>query len=174
MSSSDQTAAENLKHVLDAARIAIDHEFRRAERLDANARGQATLAGSWMVVAQAAAAVAINADPDSAWLIAVPLLAVAVSFFLLLRESQKVWKIRWSEDVGEATLGELAADVRSPDFPESMIVMYRDILNQAQDANDRRAEALGPTPNRWSATTYWYWVLALGFLEVVVALGSLT
>ncbi len=33
-------SSDDLKHVLDAARDALDREFQRAERFDAKARGQ--------------------------------------------------------------------------------------------------------------------------------------
>lgn len=59
-SNSDSAVGDNLKHILDAARAALDGEFARAERFDAKARGQATLAGSWFAVTQAVAVASIG------------------------------------------------------------------------------------------------------------------
>jgi hypothetical protein len=132
---------ENLNHVLETARLALDHEFQRAERLDARARGQATLAGTAVLVAQGAAAVAISADSDVAWALAFPLIGAVVTFFVLLRQTAKVSELRWTEDISEETLAAMEEDAESPDFAKKMVEQYRYILSGAQDANDQASRS---------------------------------
>src|SRR5687768_7824927 len=100
MATIDQTARppetpsdDNLKHVLETARTALEHELRRADSLDTKARGQATLAGSLLVITQAVALLAIRSKVGAGWVIPIGVLlaAQAAAFGLLLWQSAKVW-----------------------------------------------------------------------------------
>jgi hypothetical protein len=169
--------SDDLKHVLDTARDALDHEFSRAERLDAKARGQATLAASWFTVALAASALILRSSSAPAWLIALLALCLALgglSLFLLLQASSRVWRLRTRDDVTPETLRamELAAGESDPEFAQKMIATYRHILEGAQSANTARADALEPSRGRWTPTLFWWGVLLFGLLEVVIALLS--
>jgi hypothetical protein len=171
MATIDRTAtsegsSENLKHVLDTARAALDHEFQRAERLDAKARNQTTLAGSWLIVAQAVAAFAIRSNVDIRWVIAVGVLFIleAVAFVWLLKISSGVWALKVRPDISGRTLEAMEDDVANPDFASRTIETYRGILVKAQEANEDRAQAL-----EWTWRPWWV-VLVLGFLEMGVAL----
>jgi hypothetical protein len=61
-------APENVAHMLDAAKTALDDEIALAERLDNKARGAAMLAGSWFAVTQAVAATSLTAHTSSGWI----------------------------------------------------------------------------------------------------------
>ena len=180
MATADQTTApgapEALKHVLDTARAALDHEFQRAERLDAKARGQATLAGSWFAVTQAVAAVSIRGDTPKGLVIAIAVIVIAqaTALFLLFRASAKVWRLKTRDDIGSETLAAMGRDAEKgdPAFASKAVAQYRYILHGAQQANAERARALDEPKNRSSATYYWWPVLSLGVLEIVVALIS--
>jgi hypothetical protein len=171
-------ASEDLRHVLDTARHALDREFQRAERYDAKARGQATLAGSWFTVAQAVAALSLSGGGGPGVLKALTLLFLALgagSLFFLLRASARVWRLKTRGDVGPETLEAMAesAVAGDPDFGERTAITYEKILREARQANMERADALDPeTPGRWFASaTFWWWsVLAFGLAEMTSAL----
>lgn len=170
--------SDDLKHVLDTARAALDHEFQRAERLDAKARGQATLAGSWFTVALAASALVFRSDSGPAWLTIVLVACLTLggaSLFLLLLASSRVWRLQTRDDIKPDTLlaMEQSAGQSDPEFARRMLSTYRKILAGAQEANDARATALDPPQGGWlSPARLWWGVLLFGFVEVVVALLS--
>jgi hypothetical protein len=172
------TPPDDLKHVLDTARDALDHEFQRAERFDAKARGQATLAGSWFTVAQAVTALSLRSGHVPHGILIVVLAALglgAVCLFLLLRASSQVWRLKTRNDVTPATLEAMADAAKNgdPDFALNAIYTYRNILSGAQQANAERARALDPESNRWrSAPGFWWGVLGFGLVEIAAALLS--
>src|SRR4051812_4936004 len=89
-------SSDDLKHVLDTARDALDHEFQLAERYDAKARGRATLAGSWFAATQAVTAVALKFNDASAWLLVatgVCVFFMVLSLVALLQASARVWRL---------------------------------------------------------------------------------
>jgi hypothetical protein len=163
------TDTDDLKHVLDVARAALDREFQRAERFDAKARGQATLAGSWFAVTQAVSAVSIRPDTPKWWLVGVlaALLLQAVALVLLLAASAAVWKLQERDDVGPETLEAMRESAGDADFADRAISLYSDILGGAQVANKLRADAFEGASNLW-----WWAVLLLGFAEIAVSLLS--
>ncbi|MEJ7656104.1 MAG: hypothetical protein WKF33_03625 [Thermoleophilaceae bacterium] len=169
-------SSDDLKHVLDAARNALDREFQRAERFDAKARGQATLAGSWFAVTQAVAAVSLQPSMRSGWFIALACLVAlqAVALIGLLLASARVWRLQERPDIGEEALEgmEQAAKERDPEFASKALGLYRYVLYYAQEANARRAEALEATNGKWwtAGSTWWWAVLCLGLVEVLTAL----
>jgi hypothetical protein len=172
-------AGDNLKHILDAARAALDGEFARAERFDAKARGQATLAGSWFAVTQAVAAVAITAHTHGYWIIVLlcGLTLQAGALYLLLRASAKVWRLRDREEVGRTSLEAMLADVDATpiEFASKAVKFYGDILDAAREANRQRADDFDAQEGcaKWlSASFWWRPVLVIGLLEMAVALIS--
>ncbi len=175
------TPSENVAHVLDAARAAIDAEFRRAERFDAKARGQATLAGSWFAVTQAIAATSLTADTPKGWTygLVAGLLLQAGALSLLLRASARVWRLQTREDVGTTSLRAMERGLAVPpqEFASHAIDFYCRILDGAKVANKKRAEAFDARkrPARfWSATFWWWPVLIVGLAEIAAALLSRT
>lgn len=172
------SSSENLKHVLDIARAQLDREFQRAERLDAKARAQVTLAASWFTVAQAVAALSLrNGDVPTGWLllILVTLGVGAVSLAGLAVATQRVTRLQTRHDISPETLEAMedSAKAGEVDFAERVIETYRGILEGAQAANDRRAEALEPQSAGWkSPGMAWWAVLVAGLAEIVVALLS--
>lgn len=177
-------SSDDLKHVLDAARSALDREFQRAERFDAKARGQATLAGSWFAVTQAVAAVSSQAaTTPKGWLIALVVILVfqAAALAGLLVMSARVWRLQERRDITDKTLEDMekAAKAQDPTFASDTLGLYRYVLYYAQAANAKRAEAFEATNDKWcsskrwaSASSWWWPVLGLGFTEIFVALLS--
>ena len=170
-------ASDDLKHVLDTARDALDHEFQRAERLDAKARGQATLAGSWFTVALTASALVFRSGNTPAWLtitLVGCLILGGLSLALLLHASSRVWRLQTRDEVTPATLDAMEqAAGGDPNFARNMIKTYRAILDGAQQANAARATALEPTKGRFrSPALFWWGVLFFGLIEVIAALLS--
>lgn len=173
MAAAPAVGSENLKHVLDTARNAVDQEFQRAERFDAKARGQATLAGSWLGVTQAVAAIALRSGSNRELVIAIVALSIvqATAFFCLLGRASAVWRLRNRTGVSPETLEAMRLAADDPAFADRTIETYRGILEGAQEANERRAEALEPGKGQLrSPRTYWTLVLAAGMVEIVVAL----
>lgn len=166
----DGPRGDDLRPVVEAARAALDQEFQRAERFDSKTRGQMTLAGTWFAVVQAVAAVALRDNTPTAWVIAIAAGAgiAGIALFWSMRSSAQVWKLREQPAVNHETLEDmLAAAERDPaTFGRQLVQLYRNLLGHAQDVNERRAAAVD------SATTAWWWALALAFGELVVALMS--
>ena len=162
------TNSDDLKHVLDVARSALDREFQRAERFDAKARGQATLAGSWFAVTQAVTAVSIRSSTPDCWLVGILVASLlqAVSLLFLLAASARVWKLQEREDVGPKTLAAMRDSVGDADFADKAISLYSKMLDGAQKANERRTTALE------QASKWWWAVLLLGFAEIATSLLS--
>ncbi|MCP9490253.1 MAG: hypothetical protein MSC31_10310 [Solirubrobacteraceae bacterium MAG38_C4-C5] len=161
---------EGLKQVVEAARKALDQEFQRAERYDAKARGQMTLAGSWFAVVQAVAAVSLRGDTPPVWATAIAIAAVVagIALFTAMRRSARVWKLRPQPAVNQETLEDmlLSAEREPERFGRQLVLLYRNLLGKAQQVNADRASALE------GATGAWWWALALAFAELAVALAS--
>jgi hypothetical protein len=171
--------ADNVKHVLDAARNAIDGEFARAERFDAKARGQATLAGSWFAVSQAVAAASIDSHTARCWIIAllIALAVQAVALCMLLRASAKVWGLKERDAVGTSSLNAMLVDtIAAPqDFGAKAVEFYGTILTSARAANADRAKHFGADKGcaRLLSATFWWWpVLFAGLAEMAIGLAS--
>jgi hypothetical protein len=174
-----EATSQNVSHVLDAARTAIDAEFRRAERFDEKARGQATLAGSWFAVTQAVTAALIAPHAAKGWIIAwvVLLLLQAIALCMLLRASAKVWRLRGRQDVGVTSLTAMMESVSEPaaDFAAKAVEFYGRILESAKAANKARTDAFGggPIKKDWRTASFWWWpVLLAGLAEITAALLS--
>ena len=174
-----QTAADDLKHVLDVARAAVDREFQRAERFDAKARGQATLAGSWFAVTQAVVAVALRSETPHCWIVAilVVLLLQGSALILLLAACARVWRLRERNDIGSETIAAMRGSAGDADFADRAVQLYSGILEGAQEANGRRADALESNADHgWrkhlSATSLWWAVLGIGLLELGAVVAS--
>jgi uncharacterized protein YneF (UPF0154 family) len=165
-----EASGDDLKYIVDAARDALEQEVGRAERYDAKARNQMTLAGSWFAVVQAVAAVAIRPNTPSKWVVGILLAAVVAAGGLILAmiASAKVWKLREQPAVNHETLNEMLDDARRKPstFGEDLVQLYRNLLGHAQERNDERADALD------ESTRTWWWALSLGFIELAVALLS--
>lgn len=165
---SSTTAANDLKHVLDVARTALDREFQRAERFDAKARGQATLAGSWFAVTQAVVAVALRSQTPRCWVVVIlaVLLLQGVALIILLARMARVWRLHDRDDVGPETIAAMRDSVGDADFADRAVDLYSGILEGAQDANEQRTDALQ------SAIPIWWAVLAIGLLEMAAVVAS--
>lgn len=163
-------SGEDLNQVVEAARAALDQEFQRAERYDAKARNQMTLAGSWFAVVQAVAAVTLRGDASTAWVgaIAASAAVAGVALFIAMRLSAKVWKLRLEPAVNQETLEDmLSAAEREPEtFGQNLVRLYRHLLGKAQEVNESRATAFD------GSTVAWWWALGLAFAELALALLS--
>jgi len=145
---------DGLKHVLDAARAALDQEFARAERLDSKARGQLAAAASWFAAVQAVAGITLRSDTSAGWLLVVAALAAGSAICLLLahRTLGAVWKLHPQPAIGEETLEDMAANAGSPTFGDQLVLLYRNLLGNAQHNNDLRSDALdGAAKWIWSS-----------------------
>jgi hypothetical protein len=175
----NRDVAANLSHVIEIGSAALEQESLRAERFSDKATAQATLAGTWFAVTQVIAAVALTSHTKQGWIVAIvagiALQTVALCF--LLHATARVWKLRPREAIGEETLEGLAqlADQPSDEFAMEVIALYRHILYQVQDANEKRAEAFeaDTCPARlWSSSFWWGPVLVVGAAEIATALLS--
>jgi protein-S-isoprenylcysteine O-methyltransferase Ste14 len=161
---------EGVKQVVEVARSALDEEFQRAERYDAKARGQMMLAGSWFAVVQAVAAVSLRGDTPNAWALAIAAAAVLAGLVLIwaMRQSARVWKLRSQPAINQETLEDMLSSAeQDPErFGHELVLLYRNLLGNAQDVNAKRASAFE------DATGAWWWALALAFAELAIALAS--
>jgi hypothetical protein len=162
--------SENVARVLDISRETLAFEFQRANRWDEKARGQATLAGSWLAVTQAVAAVALGSHAHKGWVVAATIgLALQAGVFVMtLVRSAAVWKPRGREEFGSETLDALESrmDESSSEIAAALMGFYKQVLDEAQGGNEDRS-------NRFEKAMFWWWfVLGVGVLEIAVALLS--
>lgn len=152
--------------IIDAAREALEREDARAERLDAKARGQMALAGTWFAIVQAVAAVALNAGIPNGWLIAVGVSAgaAAVALVVAMAKSAEVWKLKSRPSIGTKTIDAMTAALHKDTFKEEMVQEYQHLLGKLQIVNHERAKALE------CSTVAWWWALGFGLAELAVAL----
>jgi hypothetical protein len=170
MSASSGADDADIQQIVDAARSALDQEFSRAERYDLKSRNQITLAGSWFAVVQAVVAVAVGPSTSSEWIAAV-LVAAAVAagaLILAIIACAKVWQLKEQAAINHETLEDMldAATSQQRTFRSDLVQLYRNLLAEAQLVNEKRATALE------SSLESWWWALALGFVELGVALIS--
>jgi hypothetical protein len=152
--------------VLDEARSLISQEFQIAERLDAKARNQMTVAAAWYGVVQATAAVVLR-GPDAltlgdGWYTAILGLGglAGIAFLSTLGLSFLVWRTRDEEDVSPTGLGQMGAVARDPsaDFAADLLEHYRDILTGRRANNEVR--------DVWFRRSQLAWVICVGLTSV--------
>ena len=135
---------------VDAARAAIEQEFKIAERLDAKSRNQLAVIAGFFAVAQSAAAITLRATFDatrSGYLVALLIVAaisggIAILAVLLLH--LKAWRLQDEEDVAPEGLREMLAAARDPgrDFAADLMEHYADILTTRRGNNRKRVSTI--------------------------------
>jgi hypothetical protein len=162
--------SENLARVLDISRATLDAEFQRANRWDEKARGQATLAGAWLAVTQAVAAVALGSGAASGWVLvaAAGLVLQAGALVEVFTKSAVVWRPRERGEFGREALEELEGRMTQPaaDMTAELLAFYKNVLDGAQIANEERGKSFE------KAMWWWWWVLGIGIVELGIALIS--
>jgi len=171
-----RSAEENgreINYVLDAARDSISQEFQIAERLDAKARGQMTLAGAWFAIVQAVAGIALRDNSLApGWSAAVVASAglAALSLGWAFYRHYAVWRLRnetgFNADAIH-TFGRWAADEET-NLGGTLVEYYEQILGERQDRNGERVEEFD------KAVPAWFLALGFTFLELMVALLAAT
>lgn len=163
----DLKREQGLDFVVQAAREALAQEFARAERLDAKARGQMTMAAAWFGTVQVVAGIVLKDQASSpVWLIAVAALAFCSGAALLgaFLSLGSVWRLEPQPALSQETLEDMADASGKPRFREQTVLLYRNLLGHAQNQNDARGNALDGA-GAWLVATH---VLAL--TELFVAL----
>jgi hypothetical protein len=164
----DETT-EQVKHVLDAARGALAQEFQIAERLDAKARGQMTLAGAWYAVVQAVAGIALrDAGLSTGWKAAILGTAGLSGLALVVAvvQSYQVWKLRNETDLNPEAIRDFGEWVRDDetDVGGTLVGYYASILEKRQATNKQRSEAFDESVKAW------FGALGLTLVELLTAL----
>jgi hypothetical protein len=166
---------DDLRLVVDAAREAVSHEFEIAERLDAKARNQMTMAGTWYAIVSTVAAVALRAQVESGandWLFAV-VVALAVfggaCLIFTMFLSYRVWRLQKETLITHEGLSEMLADAHRPDVDvaEKLVEHYRALLAPSRANNKIRSETFKRAVPWWTAS------LIFGFVELVFSLIAL-
>jgi len=159
-----------LAEVLATARAAVDQAFQISERLDAKARGLATVAAQWFAVAQAVSAVAFATSEARDWMLwsvgGTALsggIALAALFFLCWR----VWKIRDEQAVSPRGLIQMhEAAMNDPNAPKLLVDHYASLLRDRRKTNESRANALA------DAQLVWFAAMALPLIQLGFALAT--
>jgi uncharacterized membrane protein YccF (DUF307 family) len=163
--------SNDMGYVLDAARGSLEHQFAIAERLDAKARGQMTLAGAWFTVAQGVVGVVLGgAGLAVGWTVATLVSAAIAALGLgwaFYRHFQ-VWKLRDQPDLNPAALHSFLQDVRDVeiDAAGTILAHYAAMLDEWQAANHARERAFG------AAVPAWFLALGLTLLELLVSVAA--
>jgi hypothetical protein len=160
-SASPNAQKERMALVVDAARVAVAQEFQIAERLDAKARNQVTVAAAWYGIAQAAAGIVLRSSVHFSgsmrWAIVALAITGAGGFLWLLIASFAVWQVRDEKDVTPRGLAQMAAAAQDPrsDLPGDLVTHYRSILQKRRANNVRRVR--------------WFKLAEVGWLVAVIA-----
>jgi hypothetical protein len=158
---------QDLKHVLDVGDKAVGQLFQIAERLDAKAKNQVTVAATWFAVVQAVAGVAYAAKPDRPWLYAL-LGATAVGGVALLATfffSYLAWRPRDEKQLTHSGFRSLAdgALERNPKLAERLILYYQNLIYTRSKNNENRVRWLG-----YAEVAWWVSVIST-FGELIIA-----
>ena len=166
---------DELGLVVEAARKAVELEFQIAERIDAKARNQMTVAGAWYALVTAIAGVALRAELDTGgddWLVASIVgfaAAAGVCLGIAMAFSYGVWRLRTEPDVEPDGLRAMLDDARGPnvDVAEQLVEHYRALLARRRRTNKIRVR-------NFKRSVRW-WIFGLGFalVELLVALAAL-
>ena len=116
-----ENTSGDIRLVLEAARDAIRQEFQIAERLDAKARNQMAIAGTWFAVVQGVAGLAIGDDETGSFfgwsyvtIIVVLAGAAGACLIVAMTLSYLVWRLRDEEEITHKALFEMADVARNP------------------------------------------------------------
>lgn len=163
---------------IDAARAAIEQEFKIAERLDAKSRNQLAVIAGWFAVAQSAAAIALRAAvdaTDSGFLTAGLILsAVAggVAVFVVLLLHLRAWRLHDEEDVAPEGLREMLSAARDPsrDFAADLIEHYADVLGTRRANNVTRSKTFD-NARPWVIVAAMTTLIELGLAITILSRG---
>jgi hypothetical protein len=145
--------ASQLSLLLDAARGAVDEEFKRTERIEAKARNQTTFTATLFAGAQVLVVGLINGVLTDGgnisgfipWLAAVGGIATLVAM-AAFAASYRVWSLREESTValsdmsGSDYIG--AAIVGNPRVGINLVLHYSEIASDRQTVNDDRVRRL--------------------------------
>jgi hypothetical protein len=174
--SGDVKSDEEMKLVVDAARAAVAQEFQIAERLDAKARNQMTVAGAWYAVVQTFAGITLRVLIDSPdhhrWLFALIVAFAAVAgacLIVAMLYSYGVWRLHQESEITHEGLGEMLDVARDPtdELGEKLVAHYQSILALRRLNNKKRAERFK------HSVPWWIAALSLSLGELVLALFAL-
>jgi hypothetical protein len=166
---------EQMRLVVDAARAAIDQEFKIAERLDAKARNQIAVGGAWYALVQAAASIAIKNyldhggnTPLFAWVLTLAA-AGAVALGFAIAYSYSVWKLRDEKEITPDGLEAMAESAKDPgaNMLDLFTRHYRFVLWHRRQNNKDRAESFKRSIPWWALS------LAFGVAELLLAVALL-
>jgi hypothetical protein len=171
----DLKTYEETKLVIDAARAAVAQEFQIAERLDAKARNQMTVAGAWYALVQTFAGITLRVLVDSGGhdlLFAFIVAFAAVSAFCLIVamfHSYRVWRLHQESEITREGIGEMLELAHDPsgDLGDKLAKHYGAILATRRDNNKKRAQSFKASVPWWIAS------LVLSLIELVLALWAL-
>lgn len=149
-----EARSSDLGSVLTVGRAAIDQQFALAERLDAKARGQVTIAGAWFAVVQAVASGAFGIPRlADTWVLVITILAAGGALLLLatMALSANVWRLRVESEIEPDGLVMMANDARSPgvDAAGKMVAHYADVLEERYVNNADRARWFKRSQRVW-------------------------
>lgn len=171
----EETDDREVTLVLDAARSAVAQEFQMAERLDAKARNQMTIAGSWYAIVSAVGGIALRAQLDSGandfiFAAVVALAAVgAICLIVAMFYSYGVWRLRTESEVTHEGITEMLADAHDPSVQvaDKLVEHYRALLARRRVNNKRRSQ------NFKRSVSWWVAALICSLFEFVAALVAL-
>jgi uncharacterized integral membrane protein len=166
---------DDMNLVVEAARSAVAQEFNIAERLDAKARNQMTIAGAWYALVTAVAGVALRAQIDAGgddWLVAAIVVFAAAAGGCLIAAmlfSYRVWRLHHEPEVAPDGLLEMTVDAQDPDVDvaEQLVQHYRALLARRRANNKKRAASFQRSVTWWTAS------LVFALLELLAALIAL-
>lgn len=141
---------------IEAARAAIEQEFKIAERNEAKSRNLLGAIAAWFAVVQPAAVFALRDSAnttETGYLVASLIIAAAVAgaaAFVVLVLHVRAWGLKDEEDVAPEGLHEMLAAARDPhrDFASDLITHYSDLLTTRRANNAARAHTFD-IARRW-------------------------
>lgn len=167
----DSPDGTQLAILLGAATAAVDEQFKRAERLDAKARGQLTIVGAFFAFVQTITAGTLRAQDDLTWVLFAVAAVAAVCLFVALVTSSFAWKLRKERALNpdDITGWIPYAKAGNPQVGIKLTKELAAIYQNRLDANQSRSDDLR-TATKWvlaaAAATSVELVLALLFLVV--------
>jgi hypothetical protein len=152
-SSGGDQGATQLSILLSSVTAMIDEEFKRSERLDAKARNQITIAGTFFAVVQAVVVGLINGSLGATethgrsswvWVLSIAGVIGGISVVGALYYSYRAWQLQDDSVLEAETITEYVNQARegNPAVGVNLIKAFSTILEDRRGKNRLRAESV--------------------------------
>lgn len=164
------SAPEDIGHVVESARAAVEEELKLSERLDRKIQFQFAVAAAWFGATQAFVAAILGTRVPAGWVIAILGLAIVATGLMAkaIQTTFSVWKLRPDKALDPDDIAAFADRVheRDPTVPGEIAKHYAVVARSRRERNEERVTAV-QNSFEWCA-----YAVAATFGELLLALAA--